>query len=512
MFSTFPLFSTAAADSLAEIAQSSQTAQTILSTEIAQTSQFSEFSETRLIFQLALSLGLGLLIGLQRESARSGFGGVRTFPLIAVFGTLGALASTRFGVWILPSGLLCVALIGIAERAFSLARRWTRAVELNATRFNTSVFENASSTAPTTEISETKTGDFKAALESELLPRRDFGATTLVSALATYCVGAILANPAWTLVGLEAGAIVAILLQFKRKLHEISAALGENDLNAIMQFALVSFVVLPILPNRSFGPFDAFNPFEAWLTVALIVGMSLAGYIVYKFHGANAGVLFGGFVGGAVSSAATTTSYSKAVATGATSRDVAAVVILLASATQTARALILEASVSQEFFYRCVPSSVVFIAASILPALWIWRRIRRDASSTSAAPGASSGVSEQKNPTQWKTALTFGALYVVILFAIKASNALFGDLGAFASVAISGLVEMNAVALSVARLATSDPETMRDGWKLIMIASIFSYLFKIGVVFSIGGARFGWKVVPLFAIPCGVALASVLLF
>ena len=507
MFSAFPLFSTTTAG--AETALSESTAR---ATEIAQTLQFTEVSETRLIFQLALSLGLGLLIGLQRESARSGFGGVRTFPLIAVFGTLGALASTRFGVWILPSGLLCVALIGIAERAFSLARRWIRAAELNASRSNATVSDAASSSEPSISLFATKTNEIKDVSENEPLPRRDFGATTLVSALATYCVGAILANPAWTLVGLEAGAIVAILLQFKRKLHEISGALGENDLNAIMQFALVSFVVLPILPNQNFGPFGAFNPFEAWLTVALIVGMSLAGYVVYKFYGANAGVLFGGFVGGAVSSAATTTSYSKAVATGATSRDVAAVVILLASATQTVRALILEASVSQEFFYRCVPASVIFIAASVLPALWIWRRIRRDARSSTGAPSASSGVSEQKNPTQWKTALTFGALYVVILFAIKASNALFGDLGTVASVAISGLVEMNAVALSVARLATTDPTTMQDGWKLIMIASIFSYLFKIGVVFSIGGARFGWKVVPLFAIPCGVALASVLLF
>lgn len=509
MFFAFPLFSTSAAATLTEIAQSPPIAHSPLSLETAQLLQFSEISETRLVFQLALSLGLGLLIGLQRESARSGFGGVRTFPLIAVFGTLGALASTRFGVWILPSGLLCVALIGIAERAFSLARRWIRAAELNATRLKATPSENAVPSVSTPIISATKSNEIKEALENESSHRRDFGATTLVSALATYCVGAILANPAWTLVGLEAGAIVAILLQFKRKLHEISAALGENDLNAIMQFALVSFVVLPILPNQNFGPFGAFNPFEAWLTVALIVGMSLAGYIVYKFYGANAGVLFGGFVGGAVSSAATTTSYSKAVATGATSRDVAAVVILLASATQTARALILEASVSQEFFYRCVPASVLFIAASILPALWIWRRIRRE---PVAAPGESSGVSEQKNPTQWKTALTFGALYVVILFAIKASNALFGDLGTVASVAISGLVEMNAVALSVARLATTDPATMQDGWKLIMIASIFSYLFKVGVVFSIGGARFGWKVVPLFAIPCGVALASVLLF
>ena len=327
MFFAFPLFSTSAAATLTEIAQSPPIAHSPLSLETAQLLQFSEISETRLVFQLALSLGLGLLIGLQRESARSGFGGVRTFPLIAVFGTLGALASTRFGVWILPSGLLCVALIGIAERAFSLARRWIRAAELNATRLKATPSENAVPSVSTPTISATKSNEIKEALENESSHRRDFGATTLVSALATYCVGAILANPAWTLVGLEAGAIVAILLQFKRKLHEISAALGENDLNAIMQFALVSFVVLPILPNQNFGPFGAFNPFEAWLTVALIVGMSLAGYIVYKFYGANAGVLFGGFVGGAVSSAATTTSYSKAVATGATSRDVAAVVI-----------------------------------------------------------------------------------------------------------------------------------------------------------------------------------------
>lgn len=506
------LFSTALdvpSSEIAQIAQSLQTVQPPPVSEISHFFQFAAVSETRLIFQLALSLGLGLLVGLQRESARSGFGGVRTFPLIAVFGTLGALASTRFGTWILPSGLLCVALIGIAERAFSLARRWTRAVELNATRSNASASETVLPIVPASSLFETKTDKIKEPVEDENSPRRDFGATTLVSALATYCVGAILANPAWTLVGLEAGAVVAILLQFKRKLHEISAALGENDLNAIMQFALVSFVVLPILPNRSFGPFGAFNPFEAWLTVALIVGMSLAGYVAYKFYGTNAGVLFGGFVGGAVSSAATTTSYSKAVAVGATSRDVASVVVLLASATQTVRALILEATVSQEFFYRCVPSSIAFIAASILPALWIWRRIRRE---PPFSPSESSDVSEQKNPTQWKTALTFGALYVVILFAVKASNALFGDVGTFASVAISGLVEMNAVALSVARLATSDPETMLDGWKLIMVASIFSYLFKVGVIFSIGGARFGWKVVPLFAIPCGVALASVLLF
>ncbi|MBQ2850474.1 MAG: MgtC/SapB family protein, partial [Thermoguttaceae bacterium] len=278
VFSAFPLFSTTAGAETA-LAESPTCA-----TEIAQTLQFSDVSETRLIFQLALSLGLGLLIGLQRESARSGFGGVRTFPLIAVFGTLGALASTRFGVWILPSGLLCVALIGIAERAFSLTRRWIRAAELNATRSNANASESALPLASSPTNSATKTGEIKEALENESSPRRDFGATTLVSALATYCVGAILANPAWTLVGLEAGAIVAILLQFKRKLHEISAALGENDLNAIMQFALVSFVVLPILPNQNFGPFGAFNPFEAWLTVALSVGMSLAGYIVYKFY------------------------------------------------------------------------------------------------------------------------------------------------------------------------------------------------------------------------------------
>lgn len=437
---------------------------------------------TALVWQIALSLGIGFLIGLQRERTNSSFGGVRTFPLIGVLGTLCAVASTKFGFWILPSGLLCVTLIGISERAFFLFERARRAA-----------------------VGKGGFGESGSGASSESAvrrPKRDFGTTTLVCALATFCVGAILANPNWTVVGLEAGAIVAILLQIKPRLHKIAETLGENDMNAIMQFVLASFVAFPLLPNRPFGPFGVFNPYEIWLNVVLIVGVSLAGYVVYKFCGQNAGVFVSGLLGGAVSSAATTTSCAKSVALGATTRDVAAVVILLASAMQTVRAAILQAAVSPEFFYRCLPASAAFFAASVLPAIWIWR----------SAKSAPAPRTEKQNPTQWKTALTFGALYVVVLFAIKASQACFGDAGTFASVALSGLVEMNAVALSVSRMATTDPETMANGWKLMMIASIFSYFFKIGVVFFFGGARFGLRTLPLFAIPCGVAAASVALF
>ena len=123
------------------------------------------------------------------------------------------------------------------------------------------------------------------------------------------------------MVAVAVGGTVAVLLQFKPELHGIAEKLGDEDLRAIMQFVLISCIILPILPNEQFGlshlfpqfpaELDVFNPYFTWLMVVLIVGMSLGGYILYKFLGQNAGIFLGGVLGGIISSTAATVSYSR---------------------------------------------------------------------------------------------------------------------------------------------------------------------------------------------------------
>src|SRR4029077_10824533 len=204
--------------------------------------------------QLAVSFGIGLLLGLQRERAESSIGGIRTFPLIAIFGTVCALLGKTFGGWMVAAGLL--ALVAIV------------------------VYSN---------FAKIKSGDI------------DPGMTTEVAALLLYGLGAYVVIGSMVVTVVVGGA-VAVLLQFKKPLHALAGAIGERDMRAIMQFVLLSLVILPVLPHQDFGPYGVWNPFQIWLMVVLIVGISLTGYIAYKCLGARRGTLLAGVLGGLISS------------------------------------------------------------------------------------------------------------------------------------------------------------------------------------------------------------------
>jgi uncharacterized membrane protein (DUF4010 family) len=197
--------------------------------------------------QLAVAFGLGLLLGLQRERVESSIGGIRTFPLIALFGTICALLGKTFGGWVVAAGLL--ALVSIV------------------------VYSN---------FAKMKSGDI------------DPGMTTEVAALLLYGLGAYVVIGSM-IVAVVVGGAMAVLLQFKKPLHALAGAIGERDMRAIMQFVLLSLVILPVLPHQDFGPYGVWNPFQIWLMVVLIVGISLTGYIAYKFLGAQRRTLLPAF-------------------------------------------------------------------------------------------------------------------------------------------------------------------------------------------------------------------------
>ncbi|MDO5582251.1 MAG: MgtC/SapB family protein [Planctomycetia bacterium] len=417
-----------------------------------------------LFVQLGLSLLLGLLVGLQRERVKAKFG-MRTFPLITLLGTLCALLSTQFGLWILPAGLFCLTLTGLASVVLPISMH---------------------------QIQDRTNGTEKTE------PVYEFGTTTLITIMVMFCVGAMLANPRWTLLALEIGGITAVLLQFKLELHHIAERFGENDMKAIMQFVMITFVILPLLPNKNMGPYGSFNPFETWLMVVLIVGMSLSGYIIYKFFGQNAGIFMGGAFGGAISSTATTVCYSRMVASKAITAPIAVIVLLVAASFLMIRSLLLIVIISPQFMQRCFVPLFIMMICSVVPALFLWHRVRKTPFT----------MVEQANPTQWSSALTFAFLYALISFAMKAGSQYLGTGGLYLIAAVSGFTETSAITISTARMALNDPGMMENGWKIVMIAILANFSFKFLASAMLAGWRFALRVVLLFlpAVLAGILL------
>jgi uncharacterized membrane protein (DUF4010 family) len=287
------------------------------------------------------------------------------------------------------------------------------------------------------------------------------------------------------------GGGVAVLLQFKPEMHKFAKRLGDDELKAIMQFVLITCIVLPVLPNQTYGPYDVFNPWKTWLMVVLIVGMSLGGYIVYKFLGRGAGILLGGILGGAISSTATTVSYSRQGRIHPQTTHVAAIVILLASTVVFIRVLIEIAVVSPRFLATSAVPITLLMLLTALPAVIMWYRVRTEPSE----------MPEQKNPTQMKSALVFAVMYALVLLALAAARQHFGSNAMYVVSALSGLTDMDAITLSTADLANTDAQILADGWRLILVAALANLVFKAGMVGLLGGRRLFVEVSLLFCIP-----------
>lgn len=405
--------------------------------------------------QLGLALLLGLLVGLQREHVATRLAGVRTFPLITVLGTVAALLGQEFGGWVIAAGFV----------ALAASLLWS---------------DRAASAQP----------DY------------DPNTTTRVAALLMYGVGALLTlGPRQLEVAIAIGGGAAVLLQFKPQLHGFVHRLGETDVKAIMQFVLITCIVLPVLPDQTYGPLDVFNPFRTWLLVVLIVGISLGGYIAYKFLGQDAGILLAGILGGAISSTATTVSYARQARQCGNERTaVAALVIMIASAVVFVRVMLLVGVVGSQFLPAMAPPLGVLLVLSLLPALGAWNQVRHH----------KAALPQPENPTQLRLAVFFAAMYTVVLLALAATRQYLGEKGpeaAYAVAAVSGLTDMDAITLSTVQMAARDPTTAQHGWRLLVVAALANLIFKAGVIGVLGHRQLLRKVGPLFAVPLGGGLA-----
>jgi len=405
-----------------------------------------------LALTFAASAAIGLLVGTERERKPTAKAGLRTFTLIAVLGTACAfVAQSLDSPWLVPVGF---ALVGLTIAGAYLADPVTIA--------------------------------------------EDSGTTTVVAAILVYVLGALNFHGERTL-AVALGIGTTALLYFKTELEGAATRLTPTDIRSMLQFGAISAIVLPLLPDRGYGPYGVLNPFHIWLMVVLISGVSLAGYVAWRLTLEGKGLLLTGLLGGVISSTATTFAYARHARDATHTPSAALTVILLANVAKLLRVLLLTLVIA--------PSVLPWLLVTMLPALAmtappLWWHFRR------AGGEKGEDADRLQNPTQLGTAVLFGAFYALVLLAAAWLSDVVGSGGLFVLSFISGLTDVDAITLSSARLADRGNISLQESVTAITLAVAANMIFKAGVSVAVGGRSFGRLVAIGFALPLAAMLVG----
>lgn len=407
--------------------------------------------DPKLLQAFATSVAIGLLIGLERERRPSARAGLRTFALVAMLGTLSAMLGQLTGsAWLPAAGLLVVGAMMISSYL----------------------------TQPDAS---------------------DPGTTTVVAVLVCYCLGAAVWH-GQTQLAVMLAITTTVLLYFKAELEGITERLTSRDLISILQFAVLSLVVLPILPDRDLGPYQALNPHQIWLMVVLIAGVSLAGYAALRFVGVKHGAPVIGLLGGLVSSTATTLVFARHASKDDKFVPTAVVVILLANLTMMARLVVIAGVLA--------PGLLKLIVAALLPgwlvglaaAFIVWRK--QDGHGELPMPAV-------RNPTEIRVALGFGLMYALILLCTAWLSDALGDKGLYGVALVSGLTDVDAITISSLRLLQLQKLSEQPVVVAIALAVLANLFFKSALVVGVGGAALARRTLPSLALVAAAIGASV---
>ncbi|MGD8429713.1 MAG: MgtC/SapB family protein [Ectothiorhodospiraceae bacterium] len=378
---------------------------------------------------LGISLAIGLLIGLERgwryrespEGAR--VAGLRTFAILGLCGGVVALLAARYGAVVLGLGFVAVAVV--LAIAYQTSSRVTG----------------------------------------------DYGITSELAALTAFGLGA--ASPAgYPEAAAAAAVVVALVLGLKPELHSWLQRLDRRELVAGLQLALISVVILPLLPDRGFGPWQALNPYELWWLVVLIAGISFIGHFAIRIAGERRGILLTGFFGGLASSTALTLAYARMGVSRPGLQRLLAVGTVIATATVFPR-MIVEVAVVNPALVAPVSlalGTMAVVAYALAVAAWIAVR-RRKVDAEAAA----------EEPFQLRVALQFAVFLAIISVLGEGARRYFGEAGIYVLSLASGLSDVDAITLSLARMAREalEPSVAVNG---MLIAAMTNTLVKAGLV------------------------------
>ncbi|QLG61855.1 MgtC/SapB family protein [Halorarum salinum] len=384
------------------------------------------------VVRVAIAFGIGALIGLEREGSESAgtFAGSRTFPLFAL---LGALVGAFF-----PAMLPVV----LAALAVPLTVAYAGKVWLE----------------------------------------RDLGLTTLTAALLVVVLGALTTHS-------ERGAVIAIivagavtaLLSAKGTIHGFADRVDERERRASVKFVLVVLVVLPVLPDRELDVLFGLNPRFVWLMVVFVTGLSFLAYALSRAVGAERGIALTGVLGGFVSSTATTVSMAERASEAPTLSRMYAFATVVASIVMFPRALVEVAVINRALLpHVAVPLGAMTAFGAVVAAVVYWR--------ATARTGVDSGT-EVENPFRLRPALFFGAVFAVVLLVSELANTRLGPSGVYATAFVSGLADVDAITLTLSRLAADGSVSTDVAATGIVVGAIANTLVKAGLAWLLGPRR-----------------------
>lgn len=396
----------------------------------------------------ATALGIGLLIGMERERRSDSAAGLRTFSLVSMLGCLFALlAEHSGGPWLLAVGLIVLALSMIAS-------------------------------------------NFSAQQEEQYR-----GFTSEAAIIVTYGLGAAVWL-GYAQVAVMLALTTTMLLYFKTELKAFSESMTAKDINSMLQFGVLALVILPILPDGNLGPYGAINPRQVWWLVVLISGLALAGYLALRIVGTQHGAALLGIFGGLASSTATTMMFSRHANEHPHLVRMSALVILIANVMVMLRLAVIAGLLAPALLPSIATVFICGIAPGILMAAHGWKILQ----TAGELP-----VPEVKNPTELKTALTFGALYALILLAAAWLQDIAGSSGLYIVALASGLTDADASVLSTLRMFNLERIGGQDAVIAATLALLANLVFKIGLLISIGGKPLARHALPgLLSIGCGM--------
>ncbi len=386
-----------------------------------------KITELELLVRLLVTIGIGLLLGLEREHSallkkEPVFAGIRTFVLLALTGFTGGALHFLLSPWVFAAILLSV---------------------MSLTAISYWITSN----------------------------KGDIGATSELAGLLSMILGA-LTFLGYIELSLMITVIVLVLLSTKMQLMNVIGKITNEEIYALVRFVVMALILFPFLPNENYGPYQVINPREIGLVIILTSGLGFLGYVLMRFLGTKKGILLTGILGGLVSSTMVTWVFSKKSKEGDSLNSLYTSAILAACTIMVVRVALWVFLFNKLLLVGlALPLSILFLTAAGT-SIFFYVRNKKNSSAEKQLPLG--------KPLEMTNAILFGVLYVVILLVITFAKDYFGDEGIFITSGIAGLSDVDAISISISKMSVITI-TASTAQNAILIATLANTISKFSI-------------------------------
>ena len=323
------------------------------------------------------------------------------------------------------------------------------------------------------------------------------GVTTFIGALVTFWLGVMVAYHKEQY-AISLAVIIITLLELKSKLQKFERHISPTDINSVVLLLVMTFVILPILPDRFIDPYGLFNPYKTWLMAVVIASISFIGYVAVKLFGHKHGLFLTGAAGGLISSTAVTITLSKMFASQKRMVEAFGAGIAIACTFMFIRVLFETFLINPQLALKLTPA---YVGATLSGLFFVYRLYKRVQEPSIELQHKSLST----NPLQLSEAIKFGLLFGIIYGAVKVVETKYGEIGVYVISFLSGISDVDAITLSLSEMAKRAlPSSVAMGG--IVIASITNSLVKLALSFYLGGRFLGKRLALFFILTLGSML------